>query len=458
MRALSTVCFIPLICWISVAHGAPKSIKDFGAQGDGVADDAPAFQQAVAAKLGVIDIPPGTYRLQSTIRVELDQIGWTSFVSSGNARLVMAAAGPAIHFVGTHGGTADPKSVEANVWERQRMPLVRGLEIVGEHPEANGIEVTGCMQFTCTETLIRQCQHGVHLTGRNRNLLISACHIYENRGCGVFYDHVNLHQSNIVGSHISYCAGGGVVIRGGEVRNVHIGTCDIESNMAPDLAPSANVLIDSTEGSTDEVAITGCTLQHNSKSPESANIRWIGRGITSARNPVETQEGHLTITGNVFSDVSINVHLKNARGVSIVGNTFWEGFAHDLLIENSQAIVVGPNDFDRNPRYVVNNNWEKDLNGIELRNCEDCKLTGFIVKGVWKKPAALLLDHCKRCTVTDISLLDNDGIGLHLKNCQACRVTDCFIRDDREEPKATEMIKDEEGRGNILRDNDVGRP
>ena len=49
-------------------------------------------------------------------------------------------------------------------------------------------------------------------------MLITDCHIYENRGIGIYYDNVNLHQSNINGCHISYCSGGGVVVRGGDVR------------------------------------------------------------------------------------------------------------------------------------------------------------------------------------------------------------------------------------------------
>jgi hypothetical protein len=197
------------------------------------------------------------------------------------------------------------------------------------------------MQFTMSETLIRECRHAVHLTDRNRNVIISACHFYHNRGFGVYFDQVNLHQTNIVGTHISYCSGGAIVTRGGEVRNIHIGTCDLESNMASDSPPTANVLLDSSEGSTDEVAITGCTLQHNSKSEGSANIRVLGKGVTRVKDPqsTSTQEGHIAITGNAFSDVRINIHLQHVRGVTITGNTFWEGFEHDLLCEDSQAIV-----------------------------------------------------------------------------------------------------------------------
>ncbi|MCV4698476.1 hypothetical protein OFB92_35730, partial [Escherichia coli] len=80
--------------------------------------------------------------------------------------------------------------------------------------------------------------------------------------CGIFYDDVSLHQSNIVGTHVSYCKGGGVVLRGGDVRNVHIGTSDLEANHDPKGAPTANVLIDcsTSYNGTAEVAITGCTL------------------------------------------------------------------------------------------------------------------------------------------------------------------------------------------------------
>lgn len=248
-----------------------KSVRDFGAVGDGKADDTAAIQRAVDSGLGSIVLPKGNYLLTKTITVDLDKTGFTSLVSDGTGSLVMTAGGPALHFVGTHlTGSADPKSFQENVWQNQRMPMVRGVGITGTHAEADGIQATGVMQLTVSETNIHRVRHGIRLTTRNRNVLIANCHIYHNTGCGIFYDHVNLHQSNIVGSHISYNAQGGIVFKGGEVRNVHIGTCDIESNMTADTTPTANILIDSSEGSTDEVAITGCTIQHNSKSPGSA--------------------------------------------------------------------------------------------------------------------------------------------------------------------------------------------
>ena len=45
----------------------------------------------------------------------------------------------------------------------------------------------------------------------------------------------------------------------------------------------------------------------------------------------------MTIGDNVLSDVQTNIHLAGVRGVTITGNTFWKGYAHNLLVEDSHA-------------------------------------------------------------------------------------------------------------------------
>lgn len=413
---------------------AASNVSDFGAVGDGKADDTAAIQKAVDSDSGTVRFEKGTYRLTKTVTVNLNEHGPVALVGDGTARIVMAGAGPAFHFVGTHGGTAAPESVKPEVFERQRMPLVDGIEIVGAHAEADGIEASGTMQLTITRVNIRDCRHAIHLTQRNRNVIISNSHLYKNRGIGIFYDAVNLHQSNITGCHISYNAGGGIVSRGGEVRNVHIAGCDIESNMTADAPPAANVTLDSRGGSIAEVAITGCTLQHNRTSPGSANVHIIGPGddkrVTSESGEGKTREGNVTISANVMSDVRINVHLEHARGVAILGNTFWEGFDHDLLVEHSSDIAIGVNTFDRNPRYEL---WQKEKpkQGIVFRNCADCTLSGLHIHGVREHPAALHLKDCRRFLITGCSILDSDGVGILLENVRQSRIGSCLISDDR---------------------------
>ncbi len=436
-------------------NAAEQSVRQFGAVGDGKADDTAAIQKAVNSGIGVIRLPKGVYRITRPIEIELDKVGYTSICGGGVARIVMAGPGPALKFVGTHFKSADPAGFAQNVWERQRMPLVDALAIDGDHPEAVGIEASGTMELTLTRLHIRGTLHCIHLVGSNRNLLVSDCHLYENRGVGIFYDDVSLHQSNIVGCHISYNDGGGIVSRAGNVRNIQIAGCDLESNMSPRTPPTANVLIDCTNGAegTGEVAITGCTIQHNNNSPDSANIRILGRSKPKPNLPL-VREGHVTITGNVLSDVKVNVHLRDCRGVTLTGNTFWMGFTHNLLIEDCSNLILGPNNFDRNPRYNYGNSLDA-RNSLVVRHSADCTLTGLHITNVWREPAGLRIENCQRMNIIGCTILDCDNVGLLLTNVTNSRVSDCLIRDDREGAKSASLILTG-GQGNMIVNNLLG--
>jgi hypothetical protein len=438
---------------LTVAHLAAADVRTAGAIGDGNTDDTAAIQKAVDAG-GAVHFPTGTYRLTRTIMVDLEKTGFVVIHGEGAARVLMAGKGPAFQFIGTHAGSAAPSTFKPNVWERQRTPRVTGLEIVGMNPEADGLAANGTMQFTVTDVVIRETRHAIRLHGRNRNVMISDCHIYHNSGIGIFLDAVDQHQTNITGSHISYNAGGGIVVRGGNVRNVHIGNCDIEANMAPNVPPAGNVLLDSTGGSVGEVAITGCTIQHAGGSPGGANIRILGAGQdpAGAANPIrKTNEGHVTISGNVLSDVEINIHLKNARGVTLTGNTFWMGALHDLLVEDSSNVVMGPNNFDRNPRYESARDAARG--GLIFRRSRDCTVVGLHVNGVRHAAAAVLVEDCTRFNFSGATILDCDGIGLKLTNTSLSRISGCIIRDDRTAANAAPALHISGGRDNRIVEN-----
>ncbi len=368
---------------------------------------------------------------------------------------MMDGPGPAFRFIGTHKGSADPKTFEQTVWDRQRAPTIDGIEIVGVHPEACGVEADGTMQLTITRLIVRRALHGIHLKNRNRNVIISNSHIYENQGVGLFLDDVDLHQINVGDCHISYNRQGGIVSQRGNVRNLHINGCDIESNMSPDFQPTANVLIDCSNSvlGTAEVAISGCTIQHNSKSKDSANIRMIGKGISKADSQ-DSRWGNVTITGNVLSDVSTNVHLKECRGVTLQGNTLWMGYEHNLLVENCSNIVVGTNSLDRNPRYDYGNAGQSK-NGVVFRDCDDCTITGLHVSNVHNDSAAVTIDRCRRFNISTCTILDCDGPGLLLRNVSQSLITGCLIRDDRNTQEKSVSIRIEGGKGNRLSNNEL---
>lgn len=401
-----------------------------GAKGDSTTDDTDAVRKAFASKVGVVRFPRGIYRITKTIEIRLDEVGFTAIDGGGVARIVMAGPGPAFRFIGTHDGTAAPRTIKPNVWANQRTPTVDNLEIIGDHPEACGVEATRTMQLTISRLSVRNCLHAIHLTHRNRNVLIDACHLYHNRGIGIYYDDVSLHQSNIVGCHISYNAGGGIVCRKGDVRNVHITGCDIEDNVSESGPPTANVLIDGRDSlhGTGEVAITGCTLQHGRQGKDSANIRVLGRTLPLKEMPV-VRQGHVTITGNVLSDIQVNVHLVGCRGVTVTGNTFWESYAHQLLVEDCHSVVVGPNNMDRNPYYDRMGKAKEARNAIVFRDSEACTILGMHITEVRGGPG-LLLKNCRRMNLSGCSVLDCAEGGVALENSSDCLLSGFLVRAD----------------------------
>ena len=436
----------------STAGDKPTSVKQFGATGDGETDDTAAIQKAVDSGIGEIRFPKGTYRITRTITVDLDSTEATSLCGEGTATVLMTGEGPAFHFIGTHDGTASPATVKPEVWQRQRAPMVDGLEIVGAHPQASGVEANGTMQMTITRTVVREARHGIHLTGRNRNVIISNCHLYDNCGVGVFLDRLNLHQVNLTGCHISYNDGGGVVLRESEIRNLHIGTCDIEGNMGDaDSSPTANVWLDATGSSIGEVAITGCTIQHTHGAPDSANIR-IDASSTKRPFTEELRHGNFTIADNVLSDVQVNIEVKNARAVTITGNTIWKGYRTNLLVEGCRNVVLANNVFDRNPRYHYGDGPDADL-GIIFRDTTDSTLSGNHIYGVGDIPAAVLLQRCRRMNIVGCTIGNYGRCGLHLDEVHDSRVSDCLIYHDA--PNAQERIplKVDGGKGNQIVDN-----
>lgn len=428
------------------------TVKAFGALGDGAADDSDAIQRAVDSKQGQIVFPKGVYRLTKTITVDLDKLGPTSISSDGTATIIMAGPGPAFRFIGTHEGTASPHTVKENVWENQRSPMVDGLEIVGDHAEACGIEATGTMQITLTRLTIRRALHAIHFTKRNRNVIVSNCHLYENRGAGVYYDHVSIHQSNIIGCHISYNAGGGVVVDKGDIRNIQIGTCDIEGNMGDENSkPAANVLIDSEGAMVGEIAIVGCTIQHDHNAPGSANIR-INENARIRPHSKEHRDGNITIADNVLSDVQTNIEITSARGVTVTGNTMWKGYTHNIRVDDCNNILISNNVLDRNPRYHYGDGNTAQV-GMLFTNCDGCTISGNHINGTGDERVAFEVRDSRRMNIVGCSILDYSTTGLLLKNVSESRVSDCLISTDLPDSDNAQALEIIGGKDNQIVNN-----
>jgi hypothetical protein len=433
-----------------------SNIRDFGAAGDGKRDDTEAIQHAVREGDGVLHFPPGNYLLSKTIELPLDKVGRVAIDGSGGtAKILMAAAGPAFRLVGTHAKTAFPEDFQPGVWARERMPMIRDIEIEGKHAEASGFLIEGTMQATFSGVLLRELYDGIHVLGRARNLLITHCHIFHLRHIGVWFDRLNMHQAIVSASHISYCEAAGIKIEGSEIRNLQITGNDIEYNFKEGERGCADIVIDCSadKSSVREGTICSNTIQAK-YSPGGANIRMIGSAA-----PGNHKAGMFTISGNLIGSQETNVHLDACRGVVLGENVIYSGHKRNLLIERSRNIVVGPNSFDHNPDY-----GEKELStGIRIADSQDIQISGCSIQdaqagentvtGAIKsdKLALLEIERGKRINVSGCQFLEGTPHAVWIDEASDTAMTGCMLLDQRT-PKKTksQIVWRGKGSGNLI--------
>jgi hypothetical protein len=385
-------------------------VKDFGARGDGRTDDTDAIEHAVQQGDGLLLFSRGEYRVTRTIVVDLERTG--RFAVSGDGGLAtvrMDGPGPAFFVRGTHGGTADPKGFRSEVWERERMPTFNQIEIVGAHEEACGIRFEGVMQATLEGVLIRKCRIGVHLTKRNRNFLMSHCHVYDGAGAaiGVYLEGVNLHQANIVGSHISYHRHAGIKVEGSEIRNLQITGCDVEYNFDSEGADCADIWVDTRKGTVREGTIASCTVQAK-RSPGGANIRIEGPDL-----PLSTAGGLWTISGNVIQSQDINLLLRSVRAVNVTGNSFCSGFQRSVVVDRCRNIAMSGNTIDYNPDYSG-----ERVDGMVVEGSSGVVVSGWIFESVRAGEeagcGALTVRASDAVTISGCQFFDSAGAAVQL--------------------------------------------
>lgn len=436
-------------------------VHQFGAVGDGVTDDTEALQHAIDSGEGLVQFGRGDYRITRPLKVDLARHSRTAISGSGGvAKLIMAGPGPAIFLVGTHAKSADPLGFRPEEWQHERMPTVSQIEITGEHPEADGIRIEGVMQPTLTGVLIRQVRTAVHLTSRNRNVIVDHCQIYNNTGIGIHFDEVNLHQTNITGNHISYNRLGGIRIENSEIRNLQITGNDIEYNnnrahQVPDAddIPTAEIYVDVGNSSVREGTIASNTIQAT-YSPNGANIHFIGAGGENSH-----KAGMWCITGNLIGSQETNVKLESVRGITLTGNYIYSGHYRNLLVKDSRNIVLGSNVFGHNPDYKTN----ELATGVRFENSHNCILQGTLIQdsqaGTHTVPGTVPIERqglvelikCRGFTLSGVQILEGEPYGLYVEDCNDTILTGCTIMDQRSPKRTRASIRWKgTGTGNLI--------
>jgi hypothetical protein len=426
------------------------NVRDYGAVGDGKTDDTAAVQHAVAKGDGLVELPPGTYRISAPITLDLGRRGFTGVVAPvGTVQIIMAGAGPALRLVGSHRGTAAPDSVAERVWRGERFPNVRGIEIVGDHSLAEGIELVRTMQASIEGVLIRKVRNGVRLAERNRNFVLIGCHIYDNSGIGVFFDRCNLHQAILSANHISYNRQAGIRSLGGDVHNVQIVGNDIEYNYAEGVGDAADVWFEAADGIASEITLSGNTIQAV-PSPGGTNVRIVG---ATTGSPEAARL--IAITGNVLGSQETNVELRHCNRVSIVGNTIYDGKAINIFAQNAHHVTATGNTFG----------WkgpvEREMaGGVQLEGCSKCQIDGLVLedcrRGSHDAGGAISLVRTKDTAVCGCQVYDPAFRGIWLHQCERCRISGNTLIDRRDRPRMLVGIESKEPRGqNWLLDNIV---
>ena len=419
------------------------NVKDFGAKGDGKANDTEALLHAVNEIDGILELPRGDYRILKPVVVPLQRTGFVGIRGDqGTARILMEGNGPALQIIGNHQGTATPSTVKREIWERERFPVISGFEVQGRHAEADGIQLYRTMQTTIREVLIRNCRHGVHLKERNRNFLLAQCHIYDNSDTGVFFDQCNLHQVIIIGNHISYCKRAGIRQLEGDVHNIQITGNDIEYNSGAE-GTSGEIVLEAAKGIISEFTISSNTLQATAEA-SGANILVDGQ---HADTP-STGARLLNITGNVLGSRDRGVWMKQTIRANITGNTIYGATQENFLLQGCQNTVIGSNAIGTRPNMYASSLKYRD--GVRLENCRDCVVTGNVLNDM--QDDSLYLKDSTDCSASGNQITNPHKRGIVLNNTTRCRISDNSIverRENRLMPVAIEAT----GESNLIQNN-----
>jgi hypothetical protein len=439
--------------------------RDFGAAGDGRTDDTAALQHALDDGDGTLELDRAIYRITRPLVIDLTKRGPGAVSGRGGAsRIVMAGAGPALRIVGDHRGTADPPSFKPLTWERERFPTVQGIEIVGEHKEAVGVELTRTMQATLSHVLVRLCKYAVHLVERNRNFLMADCHLYDNSHYGFFAEECNWHQGIIHGNHISYNQRAGIKMLNGDVHNIQITGNDIEYNRprppdgkSRDLKPedawsAADVWFEAPTGTISEITLASNTIQAT-VTPGGANVRIEGK-------PADWPRGVrlIAITGNIIGSQEKAIEIRNALRVTITGNTIYDSRKLSLDLEQCSGLAISANTFAWNG---VDTDPPSD--GIRLTDCDNALLSGLsaqrLCHGTVEFGGGVTLLRCRDTAVTDCQIMNPAVRGIELIDCERCRITGNNVIDSRTTPTMREAIRIRgKSRHNLVAHNIVGTP
>ncbi len=204
------------------APAPTATAREFGAVGDGVADDSTALERAFAAALAgrearVVAIPPGRYRVTRPIRVRTGERG-TGNVTHRSGILAQGAR------IISEIGDGQPV-VEIESRATLRYFLIEGLEIAGQGHEGHGISIscqtrgTYFYNFCLRDVIVEGCGgDGLRLKGNVFEGQIFNSYFRDNHRNGATFAH-GAENTVLSAVHVFGCVFGGNGRHGAEMAD-----------------------------------------------------------------------------------------------------------------------------------------------------------------------------------------------------------------------------------------------
>lgn len=356
-----------MLGWIQSGAGAASrftqdklresvSVKDFGAVGDGVANDTAAFIAALAVGASRIYIPNGTYLIASTLSIPTNVV----LYGDGSGSIVKCSASMAQLFNCAAAGSQkfDNFSIDGN-----SMAGTNGININNDFVNITRMGFSGFSS-------------AVYVTGSAQAFNVSEHCFFLNNSFCVFINNDG-RNSTIIGNHMQ--GGTGIWVR--QVAQQCEGLRIIGNIILPNVTASANSghgiliecglellimgnIIDNVDKSGIQLSATGanaiayCKIIGN----------WTGNdgGTASAEGLLMYGNvSNVDVTNNTFASAKLyGMHIGVATyaapdRINVTGNSFLANIGGDIKVELAGSILVSGNTFS----HAVNS-YREEVNTI----------------------------------------------------------------------------------------------
>lgn len=209
----------------SMINGAPANVHDFGAVGDGIADDTAAIQAAIDSGATDIEVPDGTYLISSTLNIDESAVRLRG--QNGANWDALSGFKTIFKWVGSAGQTVVKFSTPSGAGNYKRYGQgISGIYVDGNFLAGIGVELVSVYGLISNGLTIGNCQNRcLSMSGYQVGAIASSPtnqgHTFNNLQIVVGNDPATENANGIYltgatvgdGANVSFCYFNNVVIR-----------------------------------------------------------------------------------------------------------------------------------------------------------------------------------------------------------------------------------------------------